>query len=204
MIDTAPTFRREIHVTIGQLNAPNGYLVVPPNHPWASPGGAPETLNGHEVTYYGLSSEFFFGKYPSGSMVLGIDTQSRMAGSDPLALMEEVSRALIVARGQAVALLPPKAVDWSSAASRARSVSYVGPADTEQFEQLAGALVESLPAGSRVSLVARPLSGTLAAHVSLPDGRIVTISSSYAEDFKTTLKAAAAIGAVSTASTGAL
>lgn len=189
MTDTAPTFRPEIHVTIGQRNAPNGYIVVPPAHPWASTDGAPETLNGHEVTYYGLASEFFPGKYPGGSMALGIDTQGRMAGSDPLALMEEVSLAMIAARGQAMALLPPEGVSWSNCSARERCVDRTGEKSTREIETLAGDLVKALPRDCDVTLLVRPHSGQFVAHVGIPDLAIQTVTCPCAGTFKHTLRA---------------
>jgi len=197
MTDTAPTFRPEIHVTIGQRNAPNGYIVVPPAHPWASTDGAPETLNGHEVTYYGLASEFFPGKYPGGSMALGIDTQGRMAGSDPLALMEEVSLAMITARGQAVALLPPEGVSWSNCHARECCVDRTGVKSTQQIETIAGLLVKALPRESTVTLLVRPGSGSFVAHVGIPNQCTESITCPCPGSFKSTLRAMTAMARTS-------
>lgn len=191
MIDSAPTFRPEIHVTIGQLQCPNGYIVVPPAHPWASTDGAPETLNGREVTYYGLASEFFPGRYPSGSMALGIDTQGRMAGSDPLALMEEVSRDMIVSRGQAMALLPPEGVSWSNSYARERCVDRAGVKAAREIEHMAGDLVKALPRESTVTLLVRSGSGSFVAHVCIPNLAVETITCPCPGTFKATLRAMA-------------
>ena len=190
MTDSAPTFRPEIHVKIGQLTGPKGYLVVPPAHPWASK--APETLGVHDVTYHALASSLFPDQYPSGSMAIGIDTQDRLAAGDDLTLMKQVSHALIIARMSAITLMPPEGVSWSNSASREKSVDRTGEHGTREIQSLAGDLVGALPRDCGVTLLVRPNSGQFVAHLSLPTSTN-TITCPCPGTFKASLRAAIAL-----------